>query len=133
MFEAVKSSIGSSLRSGEELVIVLEIHDVMSFLLYGVHFLIIPLGRSFPLHCSAMKQPPYGTFGKGHYYAPRQAGVRGEPGHWKCADTSLLGTVKGLAVLGGSGRGINVCKRNAPFSFYGNRCSRPCFSSLTLS
>lgn len=67
----------------------------------GIHFLIIPLGQSFPLHSSAMKQPPYGTFGKGHYFAPQRAGVRGESGHQKYADTSILGTVKGAEVMGG--------------------------------
>lgn len=45
----------------------------------GIHFLIIPLGQSFPLHSLAIKHPPYGTFGKGRHSAPQQAGVRGEP------------------------------------------------------
>lgn len=45
----------------------------------------------FPDH----KNPPYGTFGKGHYSASQQAGISGEPGHLKCADSSLCGTVRG--------------------------------------
>lgn len=61
----------------------------------GIHFLIIPLGESFPLHSSTIKHPPYGTFGKGHYSAPQQTSIRGEPNYLKCADTSLLRAVRG--------------------------------------
>lgn len=43
----------------------------------GIHFLIIPPGQSFPLHSVAIKHTPYGTFGKGHYSVPQQAGIRG--------------------------------------------------------
>lgn len=82
----------------------LEICDVMSFILWGIHFLIIPLGQPFPLYSPAIKHPPYGTFGKGHDSAPQQAGIRGEPGHLKCADTSLSGMVNGVEVMGGVGR-----------------------------
>lgn len=41
------------------------------------------------------KTPPYGTFGIGHYSASQQAGISGEPGHLKCADASVFGTVRG--------------------------------------
>lgn len=68
----------------------------------GIHFLIIPPRQYFPLYSPAIKHLPYGTFGKGHHSAPQQAGVRGEPGHLKCADTSLFGTVS-REVMGGVG------------------------------
>lgn len=69
----------------------------------GIHFLIIPLGQSFPLYSPAIKYHPYGTFGKGHYSASQQARIRGEHGHLKCADTSLFETVSGVEVMGGVG------------------------------
>lgn len=61
----------------------------------GIHFLIIPLRQSFPIYSPAIKHPPYGTFGIGHYSASQQAGISGEPGHLKCADASVFGTVRG--------------------------------------
>lgn len=64
----------------------------------GTHFLIISLGKSFPLYFLAIKQPPYGTFCKGHYSAPQQTGISDD---YLNVLTSLFS--EQLEVIGGSG------------------------------
>lgn len=82
----------------------------------GIHFLIIPLGQSFPIYSPAIKHPPYGTFGKGHYSASQQAGISGERGHLKCADASVFGTVRGN---GRSGlEGLVYAREMSPILFF---------------
>lgn len=113
---------GTSIEAGDSWCDVL--HTV------GIHFLIIPSGQSFSLYSPAIKHPPYGTFGRGHSSAPQQAGISGEPGHLKCADTSFFGTVRGNGTSGLEG--LMYAREMSLILFYCNRCSFPCSSSYTV-
>ena len=55
---------------------------------------------------------------KGIILLLNRQGSGGEPGHLKCADTSLFGRVSTVEVMGGVGlRDQCICERNVPLLF----------------